>query len=197
MIASPPLPLTGQAQMLRDSFLRWQCRIRQMSMRDEQGRPGDGVMPEVTLAGATEPLGHIITVLNKLPSESITPELKHMALKTNDPAQRREGALRLFSETYYQKGGTFADTLTATFPAGSPGARQIREAERCTLRFEAYRQRFDLSCRVWSLAEKNPLFQSTYWHNILFNPALSADCVILAFEPDWEASDADPLPGAR
>ena len=197
MIASPPVPLTAQAQALRDGFLRWQCRIRQMSMRDEQGRPGDGVMPAVTLAGESEPLGHIITVLNKMPGQAITPELRHMAQKTNDPAQIRESALRLFSETYYQKGETFTDMLTATFPSGSPGARQIREAERCTLTFEAYRQRYDLSCRVWSLAEKNPIFQATYWHNYLFNPALTPDCVILAFEPDWEASDADPVPGAR
>jgi hypothetical protein len=30
---------------LKDAFLRWQCRVRMMAMRDKQGRPDDAVMP--------------------------------------------------------------------------------------------------------------------------------------------------------
>jgi hypothetical protein len=179
---------------LRDSFLRWQCRVRQMMMRDEQGRPSAGIVPALTLPGATEPLGHIITVMSKSPQFSKTPEMRHMARKTNDPAQRREAALAFFSEYYYQKPAEFSDILTATFPAGSPGAAKIREAGRAVLTFDAYAQRFVLDCRVWKLAEHNPLYQSTYWHNLLFNPGLAADTVILGFEPDWTRSHADPSP---
>ena len=52
---------------LRDSFLRWQCRVRQIMMRDGRGRPGDAVMPAVTLPGDDAPMGHIITVMSKVP----------------------------------------------------------------------------------------------------------------------------------
>lgn len=180
---------------LRDAFLRWQCRVRQMSMRENMGRPGDAVTPELTLAGAAEPLGSIITVLNKQPSFSLVPEFKHMVKRTNDPAQRRDKALQLFSETYYQKAKEFSDTLTSSFPPDSPGAEAIRDAEYATLRFEAYAQSFSLYCRVWRLTPANALYQSTWWHNHLFNPDLSGEAVILAFEPDWEKSSANPPVG--
>ena len=182
------------ATALRDSFMRWQCRVRQIMMRDGRGRPGEAIMPAVTLAGAEAPMGQIITVMSKAPQYSKTPEMRHMARKTNDPAQRREAALTFFSEYYYQKTAEFSDTLTATFPPASAGASSIREAGRATLTFAAYNQRYDLACRVWTLAGHNPLHQATYWHNLLFNPELAADTIILGFEPDWSRSSAEPRP---
>ena len=196
MMAEPSEMLRMQdvSDPLRDSFMRWQCRVRQMMMRDNRGRPGDGITPALTLAGADAPMGHVITLMSKLPQYSKTPEMRHLARKTNDPALRREAALTFFSEYYYQKAAEFSDTLTATFPPGSPGAASIRQAGRVTLTFEAYNQRYDLECRVWTLAEHNPLYQATYWHNLLFNPGLAADTIILGFEPDWARSSADPAP---
>lgn len=176
------------AQPLRSTFLKWQCRVRQMMMRDRQGRPDEGIMPEVFLQGSDESLGQIITVLCKSPAYSVTPELRHMAQKTNDPAQHRSQALQFFSATFYQKHKEFSDILTATFPPGSPGAAKIRAAETCTLVFEAFNQRFELVCKVWQLADHNPLFSATMAQNRLFNPALPADSVVLGFEPNWEIS---------
>lgn len=180
---------------LRMGFLRWQCRVRQMAMRDKDGRPDDAIMPDVILPGESEPLGAIITVLNKTPAYSVTPELQHMAAKTNDPAQRRDQAIRFLSASYYQKAAEFSDILTATFPPGSPGAAQIHEAGRCTLVFDAYAQRFDLDCKVWRLAPHNMLHQATMAHNLLFNPGIPPGTEVLGFEPDWETSSSDPKVG--
>ncbi|MEM6825283.1 MAG: hypothetical protein AAF566_09225 [Pseudomonadota bacterium] len=180
---------------LRLAFLKWQCRVRQNAMRDGHGRPDDGITPALYLPGSTEPLGHIITILNKAPGYSVTPELNHMLAKTNDPAQRREQALRYFAATYYQKAAEFSDILTATFPPGSPGASRIRDAGRVRLSFDAFSQSFDLSCRVWRLVPKNPLHRSTMAHNKLFNPALPPDTEVLGFEPDWAESSSDPAFG--
>ena len=188
------LGLRPEPHPLRDAFLRWQCRVRQIMMRDEAGRPGDGIMPALTPKGANEPLGHIITVMSKSPAHSKVPEMRHMATRTQDPAQMRESALKFFSEFYYQKASEFSDVLTATFPPDSPGAQAIRRADRCTLSFEAMGQRFDIDAKVWKLATKNPLWESTYWHNALFNPGLPKETVILGFEPDWDASSAHPDP---
>ena len=177
---------------MRDAFLRWQCRVRQMSMREDMGRPGAAVSPELTLKGADEPLGSIITVMSKRPQYSLLPEFKHMVKRSYDPAHRRDKAIELFSETYYQKYQSFSDILTSVFQKGSEGAATIRRAEFCTLHFDAYGQKFDVPCKVWRLAPKNPYYQSTWWHNHLFNPDLSNEAIILGFEPDWDAASATP-----
>ena len=182
------LPRSHAGADLRNRFMRWQCRVRQMAVREEGGRPNDGMVAEVTPAGAAAPLGHVVTVLCKTVADERTDEFRHLAKKTHDPAQRREGALRILAEAYYQKADTFSDVLTATFQPGSEGASALREAERCTLRFEAFRQAWTLDCKVWTLGEHNPLWQATYWHNVLFNPTLPMRSVILGFEPDWSRS---------
>lgn len=177
---------------LRDAFLKWQCRVRQIAMREADGRPDDAITPALVPEGATAPMGHVITVLNKAPGYSVTAELRHMAAKTNDPAQRREQAIRFLSAAYYQKHREFSDILTATFPPGSEGAATIRDAGRCRLIFEAYNQRFDIAAGVWRLAPPNPLAEATLAHNLLFNPALPPGTEVLGFEPDWDASSSDP-----
>ena len=182
---------------LRDAFLKWQCRVRQIAMRENQGRPDDAIMPDVVLAGEHAPMGAIITVLNKAPGFAQTAELNHMSAKTNDPAQRRDQAIQFLSATYYQKHREFSDILTATFPANSEGAAKIRRAEKCLLRFDAFNQQFELTCKVWRLTHRNPLCQATIAHNRLFNPTLPIDSVVLGFEPDWGESKAQPELGQR
>lgn len=179
---------------LRDAFLRWQCRVRLIMMRENMGRPDDAIMPFVTPQGADAPMGKIITVMSKLPQYSIVPEMQHMVKQTYDPAQRRDKAMQYFSESYYQKGRQFSDILTSTFVPGSKGAQAIRAAERCTLKFEIYSQIYELDCKVWTLSKTNALYQATWWHNHLFNPDMSDDAIILGFEPDWNKSRADPSP---
>lgn len=174
---------------LKKSFLKWQCLTRQIMMRDNQGRPDDSIMPSVVLAGETEPMGHIITILNKSPGYSLIPEMQHMMRKTHDPADIRNAALTFLSATYYQKAAEFSDILTSTFPPESQGAAQIRAADRCTLMFEAYGQSWQLDCKVWQMAAHNPLYEATMTHNRLFNPALPNESVVLGFEPDWSASN--------
>ncbi|MFV2035865.1 MAG: hypothetical protein ACC631_12300, partial [Halocynthiibacter sp.] len=159
---------------------------------DHQGRPGDAITPAVVLAGEAEPRGHIITIMNKAPEYSVTPDLLHLARKTNDPAQRRSQALKFFSATYYQKHREFSDSLTATFPPHSPGAAKIAQAPSCILIFEAYGQRFELHCKARRLAADDPLYQATIAHNGLFNPALPHDMVVLGFAPDWQACTVKP-----
>lgn len=182
---------------LRLAFLKWQCHVRQLAMRNNEGRPDDAIMPEVTPEGADSPMGVIITVLNKDPAYSVTPELEHMAAKTNDPAQRRETALRFLSSAYYQKAKEFSDTLTATFPPGSQGAKTLVEAGRAVLVFESYGQRFDLLCEVKRQAHDSLTHRATMAHNILFNPTLPPATEVLGFIPDWEASSSNPPLGRR
>ena len=182
---------------LKDGFLKWQCHTRQMMIREGDGRPTVAVTPGVFLPGQTEALGAIITILSKAPAYSLTPEMEFMFRKTNDPAQVLASAMTFLSASYYQKHREFSDILTATFPPVSQGAATMHSAGRVTLVFEAFAQRFDLDCKVWRLADHNPLHKATMAHNRLFNPSITTGTEILGFEPDWAASSADPPIGGR
>ena len=177
---------------LRDRFLGWQCRIRQIAMRGHGGRPSSGMTPLVSAAQGGDPVARIVTVLCKRPEHSATMELRHMARRTHDPAERRENALEFFAERYYQTANEFSDSLTATFPPDSGTAATLLNHRECRLTFEQFSQRFDLHCTVRRLSRNNPLREATFWHNLLFNSRLAAESIILGFEPDWPKSEADP-----
>ncbi|MCY4451847.1 MAG: hypothetical protein OXC01_07845 [Immundisolibacterales bacterium] len=181
--------LDGANAELRDRFLRWQCRVRQIAMRRHEGRPTSGMTPVV--ATGDEPVARIVTVLCKLPEHSVTMELRHLARRTHDPAERRESALKLFAERHYQAAKEFSDRLTACFPPDSATAGRLAAARECRLDFEQFGQRFRVQCTVRRLSEHNPLREATFWHNLLFNPMLTADSIILGFEPDWGRSEAE------
>jgi len=177
---------------LRDTFMRWQCRVRQIAMRQNLGRPDDASSPMVHLASERSLRGPIITVLCKSPAYSKTPELRHIYKHTNEPAQRREKALQLLSETYYQKHAEFSDMLTATFAPKSEFAIALEKAALCQLKFDAYGQQFELVCVITRLCNTHPNYLATWWHNIIFNPNLNPHSIILGFVPNWEISSAAP-----
>jgi hypothetical protein len=177
---------------LRSAFLRWQCRIRQIAMREQMGRPSDGMMPVLTLQGQAQPVRRVITIMSKRSAYSVVPELRQMAKGLIDPAQRREKAVQFLSASYYQKHDQFSDVLTATFPPDSDTATEITSSHRCALTFSAFNQVFSLDCRTRSLSPGTPLFEATWWHNVLFNPNLHRKAHVIAFEPDWDTSSAAP-----
>ena len=183
---------TPQTNPLRDAFLRWQCRVRQIAMRENLGRPDNSIKAKFSLNDKTETMGRIITVLCKVPAYSMTAEMRHIVKSIFDPAQRREKAIEFFSETYYQAAAEFSDILTATFEPCSLIAKAISTSGTCRLTFESYGQRFNLVCTVLSLARHNSYFQATWWHNMLFNPNLHPETIIFGFEPDWASSSAEP-----
>ena len=57
--------LSAANEQLKLAFLKWQCRLRQIAVRDNDGRPSDGMMPSVLPSGSEQPMGHVITVLNR------------------------------------------------------------------------------------------------------------------------------------
>ena len=182
-------------EKLRDHFLGWQCRIRQIATRRHDGRPTSGMVPLAFAPEDDTPVARIVTVLCKRPEHSVTMELRHMARRTHDPAERRESALRFLAERYYQSAREFSDILTASFPPDSATAATLLEHRECRLVFEQFSQRFDLRCTVRRLSPNNPLREATFWHNLLFNPGLTAEGAILGFEPDWPESESDPRVG--
>lgn len=184
--------LSAAQTALRDHFLGWQCRIRQLAVRQAGGRPTSGMRPQVTMANEGRPLGAITVLIVKRSPEVATAEFRHMARRTHDPAERYDSALKALAATYYQQPREFSDHLTALFGPQAALADRLLRAKHCTLLFEQYSQRYRIPCEVKSLPEAHPAFQATYWHNSLFNPALPPGVRVLAFRPDWAHAEADP-----
>ena len=177
---------------LRDRFLGWQCRLRQMAVRQAGGRPTSGMRPEVRLAEADTPLGAITTLIVRREPREATAQFRHMVRKTQDPAERYDAALKTLAAAYYQRPREFSDELTALFGPAPGLADRLLAAGRCVLDFEQYSQRYRLPCAARNLGQDEPAFQATYWHNALFNPALPGGLRVLAFQPDWARAEAEP-----
>jgi hypothetical protein len=180
------------AEAMRDHFLGWQCRLRQKAVRQDGGRPSPGMRPAV-LTAAGEPLADAVTViLVKHDPATTTAQFRHMVRRTQDPRQRYEAAIKFLASAYYQHPEAFTDRLTALFAADSSLARGLIAARACVLAFQQYGQSYRLPCAVARLAERAALWQATYWHNALFNPAIPPEPLVLAFTPDWSMATAFP-----
>ena len=175
---------------LRDHFFGWQCRLRQLSIRQKGGRPTSGICPRVSLAPDVR-LGEIVVLIVKRePDECIT-QFQHMYRQTQDPAERYSGALRFLAAAYYQRPREFSDEITALFGPRSEVAQRILGARRCVLEFEQFSQRYRLPCLARNIPDTDPAYQATYWHNCLFNPELPLGVRVLGFEPDWAAAEME------
>ena len=177
---------------LRDHFLGWQCRLRQMAVRQAGGQPTSGMRPALVLAGQDGAPIHVTVLIVRRAPEETTAEFRHLVRRTHDPAERYKNALKHLAATYYQYPQAFSDELTALFGPRSDLVDRLLRDGRCSLRFEQYNQRYDLSCAVRALDVAEPAYQATFWHNCLFNPEIPAGCRILGFQPDWARAGADP-----
>lgn len=185
--------LTEAAQArMAESFLGWQCRIRQIAMRDAGGRPSEGMRPELSLPAQERVLGHITVLMHRKPLNETAAQFRHMAKKTQDPNERLEAALKHLQGAYYQKAREFVPALTALFGPNSQAVKDMLFAGDCVLRFEQFSQSFTLPCAVRLLPEDDALFQCTYWHNALFNPNLPGGVQVIAFLPDWAHATSEP-----
>jgi hypothetical protein len=121
------------SQSLRDDFLAWQCRIRQIAMRQDGGRPSPGMRPQVLDASGDE-IASALTVLlvPEEPDES-TAFFRFQTMKTSDPRDLYERVLTYLQADYFQQPRTFSDRLTAVLPAGSPLADRLLAGGTCKL----------------------------------------------------------------
>jgi len=177
-------------QIKRLHFLGWQCRLRQHSIRTEEGRPSSGMRPEVSVAGKS--LGTITVLVVKAEPDDMTAQFRYMVKKTPDPAERFENAIKVLAEAYYQRPKEFSDEMTALFGPGSRFAQHLINQGDCELHFDQFSQSYRLPCRVEALRESHSHYQATFWHNSLFNHEIPGGAVVLGFKPDWERAVAEP-----
>jgi len=191
-IAESALDADGVALRIRNHFLGWQCRIRQLSVRQRGGRPSAGMCPRVLVGDRPEALGDIVVVIVKREPEAVVAQFRHLVRKTHDPADRYNGALRFLSAAYYQHPAEFSDRMTALFGLDSSLVSRLLGTTRCVLEFAQYQQRYRIRCAVRELANADPAYQATYWHNCMFNAEMPGRVRVLSFAPDWRSAEAEP-----
>lgn len=173
------------AAALRDDFLGWQCRLRQISARQGGGRPTSGMRPRL-LTPADETLASGVTVLIvEHDPVNTTRMFEFQCKRTHDPIERYDKILELLSASYFQHPRNFSDMLTALFGAASDLPPALLHLGRCVLEFEQFAQGYRIPCEVMELDPAHDFYQATYWHNHMFNATMPSNARILAFKPDW------------
>lgn len=184
--------LIGEAAIqLREDFLHWQCRLRQMAMREGGGRPSPGMRPVIFSRDDKQLAGSTVVLLHKLEPEDSTAFFRHQVLKTQDPVERWEKATEHMAAGYFQRFRDFDDTLTALFAPQAALVDQMLNHGKVNLEFAELNQRFRLLCHVQELAEHDALYQATYWHNRMFNPNIPGGVRVVTFVPDWSRSASE------
>lgn len=191
MTAETLVNLEGAQTVMRDHFLGWQCRLRQFSVREGNGRPSSGMQPDIALPGGTGFEGVTLLVVRQDPTIH-NQEFRHMVRRTRDPKQRYDSAVKYLSSNYYQHPDEFSDRLTALFSGDSKAAASMLDAGAVTLLFAEKNQSYRIPAEVRRLTEPDPAWQATYWHNHLFNPRMPAEIAVLQFVPDWAHATAEP-----
>jgi len=178
-------------KVLKQSFLIWQCQIRQAAMREDGGRPSAGMCPRVLDAAGAE-LASALTVLlvPKAPDET-TAFFRFQVMKSADPRETYEKALRYLQADYFQEPRSFRNRLLATVPADAPLADALVAAKRSVLDFAQDRYAFRVPCKIKELEDGDADRDAAIWHNRIFNPGLSDAVRVLAFKPDWKTAETN------
>jgi hypothetical protein len=178
------------AAALCREFIGWQCRIRQLAVRQEGGRPSPGMRPRVMSSSGEVLADGMVTLIIESEPEESTQLFRYQYLRSQDPNERYDNMLEILQGSYFQEPARFSDLMTALFgPESSLAAQLLREA-RCVLDFEQYTQGYRIPCAVTRLAESHAFHRATLWHNRMFNHQLPAGVQILAFRPDWSHASA-------
>jgi hypothetical protein len=172
-------------ETIRDKFLAWQCRLRQLSVRKHQGQPQPGMMPSFSRDDGSLLAERITVMIIHDDPEPSTREFSHIVKRSHDPQVRVTDAIKLLSTVHYQYPGDFSDQMTALFSEHSPVAAGLLKDGGGRLEFSQFGQTFNIRCAVSALVKDDPAWQATFWHNHMFNPAIPESAIILAFSPDW------------
>lgn len=164
-------------------FISWQCRLRKQGMREFGGRPSPGMSAGVYSINGGDEQSRLSFLILRRDSAQRTAEFRHIVRKTPDSSEWLKNGLRILAELHYDETDQFEQRLTALFSLDSALADALLQAGRCHLKMAEKSIDYAFDFDVRALAEDDELFQATYWHNRLFNPALPGKVRVLCFTP--------------
>ena len=180
---------------IQNYFIGWQCRVRELALRSEEGRPNRGMRPKIALKnGKVVFTAATLLIIPEHPDQIIR-QFRFMALKTQDPKERYTKALQLLAARFYQKTEDFSGDMAGIFSRFSEEVMALEKDDYCIIEFDYQQQAFKIPCNVSESPKNDQVYEFTYWHNYLFNPNLSPEVKVLYFKPDWSEtlSEATPI----
>jgi hypothetical protein len=177
---------------MRSAFLGWQCRIRQIAMRDYGGQPLAGMRPRVSSRTGEALAPALVVLLIPLEPKESTAFFKYQVQKTNEPQKTRDAGIGYLGADFYQIPELFSDEMAAVFRAGSGLAGDILGARGVVLDFEQFSQSFRMFCSARKLGKRDVARDAALWQARIFNRDLGNDCEVLSFRPDWKSANAEP-----
>ena len=179
---------------IQNYFIGWQCRVREFALRNEEGRPNEGMRPQIELKnGEVVFPAATLLIIPDHPDQTIR-QFRFMALKTQDPKERYSKALQLLAARFYQNAEDFSGAMSGIFSRTSDEMKALEKHQYCVMEFDYQQQAFKIPCHVSASPKNEPVYEFTYWHNYLFNPNLSPEVKVLHFKPDWSKTVSDPNP---
>ena len=170
---------------IRDDFLGWQCRIRQIAMRQDGGRPSPGMQPRVLRASGEEIARALTVLLVPKQLDESTAFFRFQVMRTHDPRDLYQRGLAYLQADYFHRPETFSDRMTAVLDSASALATTLLAEKRCMLEFDQFSQVFRIPCAVRRLGARDAARAASLWHNRIFNPSLSDDAIVLELKPEW------------
>lgn len=183
------MTLSFDIDAMRERFFGWQCRVRQIAMRESEGRPSPAMRPSLYSSDGALLSDGIITLIVRGAPEESTEYFKFQLQKYHDPKEVRDKALQYLQATHYHGSERFSDQLTALFGETSELADKLVEDKKCVLTFSEFSQGYRLECDVELLEIGDRFHAATLWHNRIFNPHTSDSVKVLSFKPDWTKSE--------
>ena len=179
---------------IQNYFIGWQCRVRELALRSEEGRPNGGMRPQIALKhGEVIFPAATLLIVPEQPDQTIR-QFRFMALKTQDPKERYTKALQLLAARFYQNAEDFNGEMSGIFSRDSLEVKMLEKHGNCVMDFQYQQQAFKIPCILSPSPRNEPVHEFTYWHNYLFNPNLSPEIRVLHFVPDWSGTFSEPPP---
>ena len=179
---------------MQNYFIGWQCRVRELALRSEEGRPNGGMRPQITLKNGDVLFPAATLLIIPEQPDQIIRQFRFMALKTQDPKERYTKALQLLSAKFYQNSEDFSGEMSGIFSRFSKKVKVLKKYQYCVMEFEYQQQAFKIPCHVSESPKNEAAHEFTYWHNYLFNPNLSPEVRVLHFMPYWSETFSEPSP---
>ena len=179
---------------IQNYFIGWQCRVRELALRSEEGRPNGGMRPQIALRNGEVVFPAATLLIIPDPPDQTIRQFRFMALKTQDPKERYTKAMQLLAAKFYQNAEDFSGAMSGIFPRSSEDVEKLEKPKFCIMNFDYQQQVFKIPCQVCESTKNESVYEFTYWHNYLSNPNLSPEVTVLHFKPDWSQTISEPTP---
>jgi hypothetical protein len=173
---------------LQHEFVAWQCRIRQISLRDHDGEPMPAMRPRVSSRRGDVLSSGVMTLLVPLEPSEAAAYIRFQMQKTADSHAAREAVVRYLASEFYQLPELFSDEITAVFGDVSETAARLVKLREVLLDFNQYAQTYRMFCTVRRLERTDAAHDFSLSQARAFNRNIPASAAVLGFKPDWRSA---------